>query len=106
MAATIVIPTYTVYKGCKFGASEEEKEEFLNFIKSNAFSGELSYKTYKGKNYYTNINFRWNIYQHDYPPIVEMTTNQWFLYEEDNLDNWKVLDEEEINKDWYIHYES
>ena len=60
MAATIVVPTCTVYKGCKFGASEEEKEEFLNFIKPNvsAWQIELSYKTYKGKNYYTKIKFK------------------------------------------------
>ena len=104
MAATIVIPTYTVYKGCKFGASEEEKEEFLNFIKPNVFPGQnkLSYKTYKGMKYYIKIKFKWNAV---YPSTVEMTTNQWFLYEEDDIDNWRILDEEEINKDWYIHYE-
>lgn len=97
----IIIPTYIEYNACQL--TIDNLDNFKKFISKNAYDIRITYKEIKNKNIPMAISFRWNPYGDDYPPIVSVLLNQYFIYEEDEPNSYQVLNSKDIRKEWYIH---
>lgn len=99
----IIVPTFIEYNACQL--TIDELDNFLKFIDEYSFhnSVKITYQYIKDKEVPVEISFRWNPYEWDCPPTVKVRHNQYFMYEDGDPDNYKILDPEEISSDWYIH---
>ena len=99
----IIVPTFIEYNACQF--TTDNLENFLNFIDEYIYktSVKITYRYYKDKNIPVKISFKWNPYEWDNPPTIELELNQYFMYEDGYPDNYKIINSEEISEDWYIH---
>lgn len=102
----IIIPTFIEYNACQFTIDGEQ--DFLKFITSYSYqdSVKITYKWMKDKQIPVEITFKWNPYEWDYSPTIKVKLNQYFMYEDEDPDNYKILDPEEISSDWYIYHAS
>lgn len=96
----IIIPTYIEYNACQL--TIDNLDNFKKFISKNAYDIRITYKEMKNKNIPIKINFKWP-YGDDYSSTICVLLNQYFLYKEDKLDKYKVLNSEDIRKEWYIY---
>ena len=96
----IIIPTYIEYNACQL--TIDNLDNFKNFISKNAYDIRITYKEMKNKSIPIKINFKWH-YGDDCSSTICVLLNQYFLYKEDKLDKYKVLNSEDIRKEWYIY---
>lgn len=97
----IIVPTFIEFNACQL--TIDNLENFKKFISQNSYDLKITYRDIQGKQVPLGLCFRWNPYGDDYPDNIDIYINQYFLYEENNANNWKVLDPEEISEDWYTH---
>lgn len=99
----IIVPTFIEYNACQL--TTDNLDNFLNFISKYTYkdSIHITYKYYKEKQIPVEIEFRWNPYEWDYPPTIQVKLNQYFMYEDGYPDNYKIINSEETSEDWYTH---
>ena len=100
----IIIPTYVEYNACQLTTSD--LNNFKKFISLNAYDIQVTFREIGGRQIPIEVNFKWNPSGIDYPDIVNVKLNQYFLYESENLECYKVIDAEDISDEWYMHYEN
>lgn len=97
----ILIPTMEEWNGCQLTIGN--LDNFKNFLGCRAYNIQITTQEMKDKTVPIKICFKWNPYGDDYGESVDVSLGQWFLYNIEELRDFKVLEPEEIEVDWYSY---
>lgn len=89
-----IVPTFIEYNACQL--STDRLEDFKKFIAGNAYYIDTTFRQMSNKQIPMEISFQWNPYGDDYPSSVTVKNGQYFLYEEEDKNNYRVIYSDEI----------
>lgn len=95
----ILIPIFDEFCACQL--TTETLEDFKKFIERGAIrdSIEVTFLSNQ-KGYITpkKVSFKWNPYGNDYAKTITVYLNQWFLYNNEDMDYYQIWD----NQNWLL----